>query len=76
MYSGRLRSFRLVLVAAMVAAKYHDDNRVSDKDYQKIGGLKSLSELITLEFDLLQSIEFDLLCDRDTFNEVLTNLMV
>lgn len=50
----------------MVAAKFYDDKHLSNADFAKLGGI-SKSDLIMLELEFLQTIEFNLNVERGLF---------
>ena len=47
------------MVAFVVAAKFNDDERVSNEDFAKIGGV-AVDELVALEVEMLHALEFNL----------------
>ena len=55
MYISNLK--RLFFVAVVIASKYNDDFRLSNKDFCKIGGIKE-QELLILEMEFLKIIKF------------------
>ena len=55
----------------MISAKYLDDEKISNASYAKIGGIKEVEELNLLEIEFLQSLNYILKVDRETFNDVL-----
>ena len=47
------------MVALVVAAKFNDDERVSNTDFARIGGM-AVEELAALELELLRAVQFSL----------------
>ncbi len=47
------------MIAFVIAAKFNDDNKVSNEDFAKIGGV-ALEELCALEIEMLHILEFNL----------------
>lgn len=57
---------RFLITAVMVAAKFIDDFRLSNKDFARIGGISN-SEMNILELELLKTLDFNLSVDRHLF---------
>lgn len=57
----------------MIAAKFHDDVTVNNEAYARIGAVK-LPDINILEIELLQSLEFRLVVEADTYVELLLHL--
>jgi hypothetical protein len=64
----------LLITSSMIAAKFLDDDKISNKSYAQIGGIKNVSDLNLLEIEFLQVINYSLMCDRETFEEILALL--
>lgn len=58
----------------MVAAKFFDDEKISNASYAKIGGISRVEDLNVLEIELLQTINYSLKVDRSTFNDILLSI--
>jgi hypothetical protein len=58
----------------MIAAKFLDDEKISNKSYAQIGGIKNVTDLNLLEIEFLQVINYSLMSDRETFEEILALL--
>ena len=50
----------------MLAAKFHEDKKLSNKDFAKIGGISN-QELNYLELEMLRTLDFNLVVDRFLF---------
>jgi len=61
-------------VAFVVAAKFNDDERVSNEDFAKIGGVAP-EELSVLEIDLLHGVEFNLVVSAKVFGGYLRQIL-
>lgn len=55
MYISYLK--RLIFVAVVIASKFNDDSRLSNKDFAKIGGINS-QELMILEMEFIKILRF------------------
>lgn len=58
----------------MIAAKFFDDEKISNASYAKIGGIGRVEDLNVLEIEMLQSINYSLKIDRASFNDVLLSI--
>ena len=58
----------------MLAAKYMDDDIVSNDRYAKIGGIKKVEDINLLELEFLTVINYCLMVDNTTFNEILLSI--
>lgn len=58
----------------MIAAKFFDDEKISNASYAKIGGISRVEDLNVLEIEMLQSINYSLKIDRASFNDVLLSI--
>ncbi len=47
------------MISFVIAAKFNDDDKVSNEDFAKIGGV-ALEELCALEIEMLHLLEFNL----------------
>ncbi len=61
-------------MAFVVAAKFNDDEKVSNEDFAKIGGVVP-EELAVLEIDLLHGIEFNLAVNARVFGGYLRQIL-
>ena len=59
---------RLFFVAVVIASKFNDDFRLSNKDFCKIGGINE-QELFVLEMEFLKILKFELKTTSDEFLE-------
>lgn len=57
---------RFLITAVMVAAKFIDDFRLSNRDFAKIGGISN-AEMNILELELLKTLDFNLSVNRLLF---------
>jgi hypothetical protein len=64
---SRLSCHRLMLVAIVLAIKFHDDTYYSNAFYAKVGGVQ-LKEFNSLERKFLQLIEWKLHVDDEEYN--------
>lgn len=65
---------RLTITAFLLAAKFFDDQFLSNASYAKIGGIPTGSEMNTLEFEFLFGIGFHLYVEPAEFTEYLYKL--
>jgi len=74
---NRLNIHKLIIASIMVAAKFVDDVRLSNKDFAKIGAV-STRELNELELELLNTIGFSIHVKQEEFDcyaeAILSNL--
>jgi hypothetical protein len=56
----------MFITALMIAAKFHDDFRLSNKDFAKIGGISSM-EIRSLEEEFLTVIRFNVNVECEDF---------
>ena len=59
---------RVILTAIMVAAKFHEDHFYNNTLFAKLGDL-TLSEMNSLEVELLQQLRFSLVVNNELYNE-------
>lgn len=57
---------RFMLIAIIVAIKYHDDDYYRNDYYAKVGGI-SIKELNSLEKEFLKLLDFKLYISKDLF---------
>eukprot|EP00826_Nyctotherus_ovalis_P001020 TRINITY_DN1010_c0_g1_i12.p1 TRINITY_DN1010_c0_g1~~TRINITY_DN1010_c0_g1_i12.p1 ORF type:complete len:208 (+),score=35.06 TRINITY_DN1010_c0_g1_i12:105-728(+) len=66
---------RLLLSAVVLAIKYSDDAYADNLTYAKIGGV-SLSEMNTLEGEMLKLLQYNLFVDGELFSQYLSELQL
>lgn len=59
---------RTFLICLILSFKFNYDSNYSFKSWSKISGL-SIGEIKTLEFNILQSLDYDLNCNVETFEK-------
>ena len=57
----------MLVTAVMVAAKFVDDKKLSNKDYSKIGGF-NVRDLNKLELELLSTLRYALHVERREYD--------
>lgn len=58
---------RLIITSILIAAKFIDDIRLSNRDFAKIGAIKN-EELNELEIEMLNTIGFAIHVGREEFD--------
>lgn len=58
---------RLVFFAVLLAIKFHDDHRYTNKQYAKVGGIP-LKEVNMLELKFLKLLDFKMLVQPDEYS--------
>jgi hypothetical protein len=66
--------YRLLLIAAVLAAKFYDDKFYKNSYYAEVGGI-SLAELNELEHLFLDYLEFKLVLDPEEYEMYKSKLM-
>lgn len=59
---------KVILICIIETQKYYEDINLTNKDYAKIGGITS-DELLSLEIEFLNIIDFNLYINEKEFNE-------
>lgn len=65
---------KLILASFVCSVKFHEDEYYSISFYAKLGGV-SKKEMINLEFEFLNLIEFNLFIKEDIFNKYSNSLL-
>ncbi len=65
---------KVFFVALVLSSKFHEDLRLANKDFAKIGGI-SKGELLILEMNFLRIVKFELKINPDTFIGYLRNIL-
>lgn len=54
----------------MVSAKFLDDEKISNADYARIGGIARVTDLNILEMEFLNTVNYCLTAERPIFEEI------
>ena len=63
----------MIIIALLVALKYHEDNVHSGAFYAKVSGIR-LEELRVLEIEFLELIDYRLFVDDYDYKSLVSNL--